>query len=125
MTHHFLRYSLVLLLLLSALPAAAEGPEPVRRQGWRGGHGDGPGTPPPFGDYCPRRHADHYGARQPVNSSDEAVERLARFYRLPPERVQLHKERRNGFIIDILNPDGSPADRVIIDKWSGRIRSIR
>ncbi len=113
----------VLLLLLSALPAPAA--EQEQRRGWRNGHHNGPASPPPFGDYCPRRHADHYGARQPVNSSDEAVERLARFYRLPPERVQLHKERRNGFIIDILNPDGSPADRVIIDKWSGRIRSIR
>lgn len=118
-------YLLTSLLLLSALPAAAEGPEPGQGRGWRGGHHDGPGSPPPFGDYCPRRHADHYGARQPVSSVDEAIDRLARFYRIPPERVQPHKERRNGFIIDILNPDGSPADRVIIDKWSGRIRSTR
>lgn len=113
----------VLLLLMSALPAPAA--EQEQRRGWRNGHHNGPASPPPFGDYCPRRHADHYGARQPVHSPDEAVELLARFYRLPPERIQLHKERRNGFIIDILNPDGSPADRVIIDKWSGRIRSIR
>lgn len=127
MTFYYSRFLLAFLLLLSALPAAAEGPEP--RRGW-GRQGAGapemvPGPHRPFGDYCPRRHADHYGSRQPVQTAEEAVDRLARYYDLPAERITLRKERRSGYIADILSPDGTLSDRVIIDKWSGRIRSIR
>ncbi|MCE1226148.1 MAG: hypothetical protein LWW87_06620 [Geobacteraceae bacterium] len=118
-------YLLVALLLLTALPAAAEEPEPGQGRGWRGGRTPGEMGPPPFGDYCPRRHADHYGARQPLQTPDEAKERLRLFFNVLPAQITLRKEVRMGYIADITNADGSLLDRVIIDKRSGRIRSIR
>lgn len=81
--------------------------------------------PPPYGDFCPRRHADHYGARQPVATPDEARKRLSRFFALPAEQILLRKERKMGYIADVVRPDGTLFDRVIIDKRTGRIRSIR
>jgi len=119
------RYILLHLLLLPVISAAAEEPDTGRRCGWRGGRDSGEQCAPPFGDYCPRKHADNYGARQPVNSPEEAKERLARFFNIPPAHISLISERRMGYIATINNPDGSSADRVIIDKRSGRIRSIR
>ena len=118
-------YFLISLLLFTVLPAAAEQPEPGQGRGWRGGHKAGEMGPPPFGDYCPRRHADHYGARQPLQTPEEALQRLSLFFRVPPPQITLRKELKMGYIADIINPDGSLSDRVIIDKRTGRIRSIR
>ena len=118
-------YFLVSLLLLTVLPAAAEQPEPGQGRGWRGGRMAGEPGAPPFGDYCPRRHADHYGARQPVQTPEEAKQRLSLFFRVPPPQISLLKEFRMGYIADITKPDGTQLDRVIIDKRTGRIRSIR
>jgi hypothetical protein len=119
-------YLLAAVLLLTALPAVAEDAEP----GWgHGKHGSRGmlemGPPPPYGAYCPRRHADQYGARQPVQTREEAQERLGLFFKIPPAQITLRRELKMGYIADINNPDGSLSDRVIIDKRSGRIRSIR
>ncbi len=119
---------LLFLTLLTALPVFAETPEPG---GWGGGHGrrwagePGMPPPPPFGDYCPRRHADHYGGWQPLQTASEAKERLSLFFSVPPVQISLRKEVKMGYIADILKPDGSLFDRVFIDKRTGRIRSIR
>lgn len=121
----FSAYFLATLLLLSVLPVAAEELEPGQGRGWRGGRTPGEMPPPPFGDYCPRRHADHYGARQPLQTPDEAKERLRLFFNVPLAQITLRKEVRMGYIADITNADGALFDRVIIDKRSGRIRSIR
>lgn len=127
MKYLFSTYTLATLLLLTVLPVFAEGPEP----GWGGGHGrrwtgePGISPPPPFGDYCPRRHADHYGGWQPLRTTGEAKERLSLFFAVPPVQISLRKEVKMGYIADILKPDGSLFDRVFIDKRTGRIRSIR
>lgn len=118
-------YFLLSLLLFTVLPAAAEEPEPGQGRGWRGGRPSGEMGPPPFGDYCQRKHADHYGARQPLQTPDEAKERLRLFFNVPLAQITLRKEVRMGYIADITNADGALFDRVIIDKRSGRIRSIR
>ena len=118
-------YFLLSFLLFTVLPAAAEDPEPGQGRGWRGGRSSGEMGPPPFGDYCPRRHADHYGARQPLTTPEEARERLRFFFNIPLAQITLRKEVRMGYIADITNADGSLFDRVIIDKRSGRIRSTR
>ena len=125
MKYLFSTYILATLLLLTALPAAAEEPEPGQGWGWRGRRTSGEMTSPPFGDYCPRRHADHYGARQPLQTPDEAKERLRLFFNVPLAQITLRKEVRMGYIADITNADGALLDRVIIDKRSGRIRSTR
>lgn len=116
---------LLSLLLFTVLPAAAEEPEPGHGRGWRGGRPSGEMGPPPFGDYCPRRHADHYGASQPFQTPHEAKERLRLFFNVPLAQITLRKEVRMGYIADITNANGALFDRVIIDKRSGRIRSIR
>ncbi|QOX79932.1 hypothetical protein FY034_13640 [Trichlorobacter lovleyi] len=118
-------YLLLALLVLTVLPSAAEEVEPGQGPGWRGRHKAGEMGPHPFGDYCPRRHADHYGARQPLQTPDEAKERLRIFFNVPAAQISLHREVRMGYIADITNADGSLLDRVIIDKRTGRIRSIR
>ena len=126
MKYLFSTYFLLSLLLLSTLSSAAEEPEPG--PGWRrhGGRWSGEaGPPPPVGDYCPRRHADHYGAKQPLRSPAEAKELLGQFFKRPPSQITLRKELRMGYIADITNADGSVFDRVIIDMRTGRIRSIR
>ena len=82
-------------------------------------------APRPFGDYCPSRHADHYGARQPVTTEQEARQRLALFFHCRPDQVFIRRELRMGYIADITSNEGERVDRVIIDKRSGRIRSIR
>jgi hypothetical protein len=125
MKYLFSTYFLAVLFLFTVLPVAAEEPDPGRGRGWRGGLRAGEMGPPPFGDYCPRRHADHYGARQPLQTTDEAKHRLRLFFNVPPAQITLRKEVRMGYIADITNADGSLFDRVIIDKRSGRIRSIR
>ncbi len=115
-------------LLLSTIPAAAESTEPWQGRGGR--HGgrwlSEPGaSPPPFGEYCPRRHPDRYGARQPLRTTDEARERLGLFFNIPPAQITLRKEFRMGYIADITDSEGRLTDRVFIDKRTGRIRSIR
>ena len=125
MKYLFSTYFWVILLLFAALPAAAEDPEFGPGRGWRGGRQTGEPGPPPFGDYCPRRHADHYGARQPLQTPEEAKELLGQFFKRPPSQITLRKKIRMGYIADITNPDGSLFDRVIIDTRTGRIRSIR
>jgi hypothetical protein len=119
---------LITITLLSSLPVAAEPPEPWEGRGGR--HGgrwlSEPGAPPPpFGGYCPRRHPDRYGARQPLRTTDEARERLGLFFKIPPSQITLRKELRMGYIADIADSEGRLTDRVIIDKRTGRIRSIR
>lgn len=122
----FTHYLWAVLLLLTVLPAAAEEPVPGYGRGRHGGRwADETGPPPPFGDYCPRRHADHYGARQPLRTPEEAKGLLAQFFRRPPSQILLRRELRMGYIADITNADGSVFDRVIIDMRTGRIRSIR
>ncbi|ACD96639.1 hypothetical protein [Trichlorobacter lovleyi] len=118
-------YLLLALLVLTVLPSAAEEVEPGRGRGWHGRHKADEMGPRPFGDYCLRRHADHYGARQPLQTADEAKERLRIFFNVPAAQISLHREIRMGYIADITNADGSLLDRVIIDKRTGRIRSTR
>lgn len=124
---HLAYLGTLLLLLLTALPSAAEEPPYGRGWGRQGARwaADESDPRPPFGAYCPRRHADFYGASQPVRSADDARDRLAQFFNRSPAQIILLKERRMGYIADIMNPDGTLFDRVFIDKRIGRIRSIR
>jgi hypothetical protein len=125
MNYLFSTFFWVILLLCMVLPAAAEEPEPGYGRGRGGRWSNETAPPPPFGGYCPRRHADHYGASQPLRTPEEARDRLGQFFNRPAAQILLRKELRRGYIADITNPDGSLFDRVIIDMRTGRIRSIR
>lgn len=129
MNNTMLTYLLgALFVLLSALPAAAQWPDdrpafPGRglHQGEGGGFGMGRN---PYGAYCPKRHADRYGARQPVRSPEEARERLVQFFGADEATVANIVELPRHFKADILDKNGKLLDTVIIDRRNGRIRSI-
>ncbi len=125
-----LKILLLTFLLLSAIPAAAERLDDKCRPDLRGReqhYGERPGRKDHriYGGYCKKRHSDHYGARQPLATLKEAKQRLRYFYSLPDGQVILQREVRIGYIADIVDENGVLYDRVIIDKRTGRIRSIR
>ncbi len=134
MTKKLFTYLLSALLLLAlVVPVSAQWPDDRRDEyrkdgGPRGpgmGRGMGPGGRTPFGAYCPKGHADQYGARQPVLSIDAARERLSRFFDIDPAQIRRVEERRHVFFAEITNSEGRPIELVVIDRRTGRIRSIR
>ena len=117
-----------LLLLALAVPASAQWPDERPGNGPQGpgkGRGMGPGGHTPFGAYCPKGHADQYGARQPVLTIEDARERLSRFFGIDPSRIKRLEERRHLFLAEITDPEGRPVELIVIDRRNGRIRSIR
>jgi len=121
--------SLLPALLSLALASQASAwwpvePSPDYQRRPAGRPGMEPGRPP-FGGYCPRRHADQYGASQPVLTPADARERLSLFFSIDPARIRRLEERRHVFLAEITDPEGRPTELVIIDRRTGRIRSIR
>ena len=84
--------------------------------GWRERH--------PYGDYCRGSRWGRYGAKEPVKSAQDARKRLEEFY--ADEDVVIGKitERELHFEAEVNDKDGDLVDRIIIDKRSGRIRSM-
>lgn len=78
----------------------------------------------PFGDYCDGMGGEWYGALKPVKSAAEARRVLERFYINEAVIIGPIKERQLFYEADIKNTKGGVIDRVIVDKRSGRIRSI-
>lgn len=78
---------------------------------------------PPFGNYCPQMRG--YGERRPVRAPDEAL-RIVREYFSGFKDIKLKviDERRRFFVIEIRQQDGRLLDIVILDKRTGRLRSI-
>lgn len=119
----------IIALVLLADPAAAQWPDGrpfTPERGWHGpgqGLGLGPGRSP-YGAYCPKRHADRYGARQPVHTEAEARERLLQLFGADQVTVSDLEERPRHFKANIVDKNGKLLDTVIIDRRSGRIRSI-
>ena len=90
----------------------------------QGGCGHGGCDRRPYGDYCQGQRWGRYGAKNPVKSAAEARERLEEFYADEDVVVGTITERALHFEAEINDMDGVLVDRVIIDKRSGRIRSI-
>ena len=67
---------------------------------------------------------NRYGSKDPVKTADEARKRLEAFYDDEDLIVGKIAERALHFEASIKHKDGRLVDRVIIDKRSGRIRSI-
>lgn len=128
-TLHTYFFASLLALLVTAPVAAqeyADDRRPLPSRGWHG-FGPGPGFGPgrsPYGAYCPKRHADRYGARQPVTTAAEARERLLQFFGADQVTVTNIVELPRHFKADILDRNGTLLDTVIIDRRNGRIRSI-
>lgn len=86
-------------------------------------NGDGTCSPETRGR-CGKRSGDWYGASQPVADPAEAHRQLTNYYAGQGYKVSEVTEKRWGFRADILDKDGKVVDRAMIDKRSGRIRSI-
>jgi hypothetical protein len=84
------------------------------RDGWSGR---------PYGDYC-RGRWGRYGAKDPVKTAQDARKRLEEYYAEDDVVVGNITEHDLNFEAKIENRNGEFVDRVIIDKRSGRIRSM-
>ncbi len=78
----------------------------------------------PYGTYCPCKERGWYGERRPVMTEKEAVKLIKDFYRESNVMVGDIKKRRHFFKVEILNKDGELIDIIIIDRRTGRMRSI-
>jgi hypothetical protein len=74
--------------------------------------------------WCGKRKGDWYGARRPVTSINDAREQLAKYFSGQQLVVAEVAEKQWRFEADVLDSCGKVVDRVMIDKRSGRVRSI-
>lgn len=87
-------------------------------QGWQGSEIS-------YNRYCANPRWGWYGSRKSVGSAAEARRDLSEFYAGSDMQIGKIKERSAYFEAEILDRDNTLADRVIIHKQSGRIRSIQ
>ena len=77
----------------------------------------------PYGDYCPMWGS--YGARKPVRTIKEAEKILKEYFsKYEDVKVGKVKEKEWYFEADIKDKNNNLIDVVIVDKRTGRIRSI-
>lgn len=102
----------ILLITFVVLPAS----DVQAMNGWHGGTY-------PYGDYCPMW--GWYGARKSVSTANKARKILEVYFSSDEEiKIGKIKERRWFFEAEILDKNNALVDVVIVDKRSGRIRSI-
>ena len=80
---------------------------------------------PAYGQYWRSYKWGWYGAKRVVKTSGEANDIIVQFY-VPANGIRIRKiiEGSRFFHADIINSKGVVVDKVIIDKRTGRIRSI-
>ncbi len=78
----------------------------------------------PYGDYCDGPRWGRYGAKDPVRTAEEARKRLERFFADGDVTIGKITNHDTYYQAEIHDGDGELVDRVIIDKRTGRIRSI-
>ena len=109
----------LIAIVLVSLPAVSSA------QPWRHGMHD-KYERPPYGQFCPGLRGDPYGARRLVRTTDEAKQMLEQYFEGTGRKVGIGniEERRWFFIAELLSPEGVLIDKAIVDKRTGRIRSI-
>lgn len=81
--------------------------------------------PPTYGKYCCDPKWGWYGAKRIVKTPADAREIISRFFSSEKDiRIGVIKERNTYFEAEITDETGEVIDLVIIDKRTGRIRSI-
>ncbi|HBG93228.1 MAG: hypothetical protein A3J81_05405 [Nitrospirae bacterium RIFOXYB2_FULL_43_5] len=78
----------------------------------------------PYGDYCPGYKRKWYGAKITVKTAEEAKKILQEYFSKDEVKIGLISERRWFFRAEILDKNDALVDVVIIDKRTGRMRSI-
>jgi len=85
---------------------------------------EGESCSPEMRGRCGKRRGDWYGARQPVANAAEARGLLVSYFTGQGYTVSEVSDKKWGFKAEILDKNGNIVDRVMIDKRSGRIRSL-
>jgi hypothetical protein len=111
-------FALIAILSVTlAMPAVSQA-QPMGRGMYRGA---------PYGHYCPGMQWGPYGVRKPVTTADQAKQ-VIEFYLTCNKNQGLTvgniEEKKWYFEAEILDQDKKATDKVIVDKRSGRIRSI-
>jgi hypothetical protein len=73
---------------------------------------------------CGKRKGDWYGARRKVTSLEDARTQFTAYFADQSVTISDITEKPWRFEADVINQNGDIVDRVIIDKRSGRVRSI-
>jgi hypothetical protein len=107
---------LIFLFVTSMVPAALHA-QPMGRGMHQGA---------PYGHYCPGLRWGPYGTRKPVRTVAEARQVMELYLSGNAEGVHAGKieEKDSYFEAEILGRDEKPIDRAIVDKRTGRIRTI-
>ncbi|MCK9229088.1 MAG: hypothetical protein M0Q23_09585 [Syntrophales bacterium] len=86
-------------------------------------HGKFPGKHHPYGDYIPKRHRD-YGATRLVENEEQARKILEEYFGDLDVSIGSLERKRGFFRAEIFDASGDRIDIIIIDRRTGRIRSI-
>ncbi len=86
--------------------------------------GEGGICSPEMRGRCGKRRGDWYGARKPVASATEARALLQNYFSGNEYTFSDVAEKKWGFRADVYDRNGKVVDQVLIDKRSGRIRSL-
>ncbi len=116
-----MRFLFLLLVSLSIIMT------PLVSEAQGQGYGAGRYRGGPYGETCPGpRGGGPYGARKAVTSADQAKQVIEAYFSASGRAVGTGtiEERRWFFMAEILDTDGTTIDKVIVDKRTGRIRSI-
>ena len=118
--HTNIAIGLIALLFIFTVPMAlkAQPVPPPGCPGWYEGA--------PYGRHCPGMGRGPYGARRVIKTPDEAKQAIEQYFSGSKQAIQVGKveEKRWFFKADILDPGGTLIDILIIDRRTGRIRSI-
>lgn len=107
---------IVFLLVILTLPAVSVA-QPMGRGMYRGA---------PYGHYCPGMQWGPYGVRKPVSTAEQAKQVIDVYLAETGQNLTVGSisEKNWYFEAEILDRNKTVIDRVIVDKRSGRIRSI-
>ena len=111
------------LVTFDMVVADDAGPGLHRDRDWCRNARDGQCSPDKRGG-CGKRRGDWYGVRRPVTSVKDATEQFAKYFSNQEMVVAGVLERPWHFEADVRDNCGKVVDRVMIDKRSGRVRSI-
>ncbi len=106
---------LVLLIILLITAVILPDSDAYAMNGMNGGMGH-------YGDWCPMW--GEYGARKSVKTVSETKRILQEYFKNEPVVIGKIKERKLFFEAEIKNKNNNLIDVVIVDRRTGRIRSI-
>lgn len=106
----------MILLLMLVLAAPEVAPAQTWCPDWRPRR--------PYGDYCSDSRWGGYGARKEVRSAEEARKIVQTYFAGDDVKVGKVSEKERYYEVEILDNKGNKVDLVIVNKRSGRMRSI-